>query len=612
MTVYWRVLKYAKPYLRYLGFSLLASILYSLFSAVSIYLLIPLLETLFKQDPKVAASASRSDSLVPSWLLDAKDWAVDQFQNFVFTGTTRESLFRIVMVILVAFLFKNLFGYIQSMLTTYVEQAMGRDIRGSLYRHLHQLPLSYFTGERTGNLISRIMNDVTVVNSGISASIYTLIREPLLIMAYLTICLLISWQLTLLAFVVFPLVLLIITWVGKRVRRESGKIQERLADVTSVLYETISGVKVVKAFGMESFENKKFAREIQRHFRTVVNIAGIRNLASPTTEFLTAVGGGAIIWYGGLEVLANESMKASEFLGFLFAMFQLMPPIKEISSVNNRIQEASAAGARVFSILDTEPNIKDAPNPVAVSSFEKEIVIENLCFGYSSDTLVLMDISTVIRKGEVVAIVGPSGSGKSTLVDLVPRFYDVTEGSIRIDGVDVRQISIESLRSLIGVVTQETILFNDSVRNNIAYGRPEVPDEKLVEAAKAANAHRFIMNLSDGYETMIGDRGIKLSGGERQRLSLARAILKNPPILILDEATSALDTESELLVQEAIEKLMKGRTSIVIAHRLSTIQHADTIMVIEGGRIREVGKHADLVNEQGSLYKKLYDMQFRA
>ncbi|HEX9656047.1 MAG TPA: ABC transporter ATP-binding protein [Bacteroidota bacterium] len=612
MTVYWRVLKYAKPYLRYLGFSLLASILYSLFSAVSIYLLIPLLETLFKQDPKVAASASRSGSLVPSWLLDAKDWAVDQFQNFVFTGTTRESLFRIVMVILVAFLFKNLFGYIQSMLTTYVEQAMGRDIRGSLYRHLHQLPLSYFTGERTGNLISRIMNDVTVVNSGISASIYTLIREPLLIMAYLTICLLISWQLTLLAFVVFPLVLLIITWVGKRVRRESGKIQERLADVTSVLYETISGVKVVKAFGMESFENKKFAREIQRHFRTVVNIAGIRNLASPTTEFLTAVGGGAIIWYGGLEVLANESMKASEFLGFLFAMFQLMPPIKEISSVNNRIQEASAAGARVFSILDTEPNIKDAPNPVAVSSFEKEIVIENLCFGYSSDTLVLMDISTVIRKGEVVAIVGPSGSGKSTLVDLVPRFYDVTEGSIRIDGVDVRQISIESLRSLIGVVTQETILFNDSVRNNIAYGRPEVPDEKLVEAAKAANAHRFIMNLSDGYETMIGDRGIKLSGGERQRLSLARAILKNPPILILDEATSALDTESELLVQEAIEKLMKGRTSIVIAHRLSTIQHADTIMVIEGGRIREVGKHADLVNEQGSLYKKLYDMQFRA
>jgi subfamily B ATP-binding cassette protein MsbA len=560
----------------------------------------------------VAASASRSDSLVPSWLLDAKDWAVDQFQNFVFTGTTRESLFRIVMLILVAFLFKNLFGYIQSMLTTYVEQAMGRDIRGSLYRHLHQLPLSYFTGERTGNLISRIMNDVTVVNSGISASIYTLIREPLLIMAYLTICLLISWQLTLLAFVVFPLVLLIITWVGKRVRRESGKIQERLADVTSVLYETISGVKVVKAFGMESFENKKFAREIQRHFRTVVNIAGIRNLASPTTEFLTAVGGGAIIWYGGLEVLANESMKASEFLGFLFAMFQLMPPIKEISSVNNRIQEASAAGARVFSILDTEPNIKDAPNPVAVSSFEKEIVIENLCFGYSSDTLVLMDISTVIRKGEVVAIVGPSGSGKSTLVDLVPRFYDVTEGSIRIDGVDVRQISIESLRSLIGVVTQETILFNDSVRNNIAYGRPEVPDEKLVEAAKAANAHRFIMNLSDGYETMIGDRGIKLSGGERQRLSLARAILKNPPILILDEATSALDTESELLVQEAIEKLMKGRTSIVIAHRLSTIQHADTIMVIEGGRIREVGKHADLVNEQGSLYKKLYDMQFRA
>jgi len=337
----------------------------------------------------------------------------------------------------------------------------------------------------------------------------------------------------------------------------------------------------------------------------------IRNLASPATEFLSALAGGAIIWYGGLQVLELQSLNASEFLGFLFAIFQLMPPIKELSGVNNRIQEATAAGRRVFEIIDIEPQIKDSPDAHTLYDFHSAIEFHNVSFRYDRGDIVLADIDLTINKGDVVAIVGPSGSGKSTLVDLVPRFYDPSSGYITIDGTDLRKIEVACLRNMIGIVTQETILFNDTVRSNIAYGLEDCPLDRVIAAARAANAHDFIMEMPQGYESRIGERGVKLSGGERQRLSLARAILKNPPILILDEATSALDTESEILVQQAIENLMAGRTSIVIAHRLSTIQHADRILVLEGGKIVEVGKHKDLLRNAKGLYRKLYELQFR-
>jgi subfamily B ATP-binding cassette protein MsbA len=388
-------------------------------------------------------------------------------------------------------------------------------------------------------------------------------------------------------------------------------VQERIASLTSVLHETISGVKVVKAFGMEDFENRKFAGEAQSLFATVMRVTRIKNLSSPSTEFLSAVAGGVIIWFGGMQVLSHESLKASEFIGFLFAMFQMMPPIKELSTVNNRLAEATAAGKRVFEILDTEPNIRTAPGAVRITGFDRSIEFRAISFRYAEGDEVLHHCSLTINKGEAVAIVGPSGAGKSTLVDLVPRFYDPTGGSITIDGRDLRNVELKSLREQIGIVTQETILFNDSVRNNIAYGLDECPEEALIAAARAANAHDFIKDMPYGYGTVIGERGVKLSGGQRQRLALARAILKNPPILILDEATSALDTESELLVQEAIERLMAGRTSIVIAHRLSTIQHADRIVVIDNGRITETGKHRELVRKKNGLYRKLYEMQFR-
>ena len=614
MKTYTRVLRYLRPYKARLGASILCSMLFSVFSGLSIYLTIPLLETLFGRggpgSPPVAV-APGSSSVMPGWLGGLREALASVFQQAVFSGTAEQSLLNICIVIVLAFLLKNFFGYIQSNLMTYVEQALVRDLRNDLYRHIHQLPLAYFSNERTGNLISRVMNDVNVVNSGISATFYTLIREPLLVLVYLAIALVLSWKLTLIAFVVFPLVLLVIALIGRRVHRESGMVQERMAELTTVLHETITGVKVVKAFGMEEFENRKFSLENSKFFQTVLKIAKIRNLSSPSTEFLSALAGGAIIWYGGMQVLAHESMRASEFLGFLFAIFQLMPPIKELSNVNNRVQEATAAGKRGFEILDTHPNITDAPNAERLTAFTSAVEFKDVSFVYDQGDIVLADINLTIRKGEVVAIVGPSGSGKSTLVDLVSRFYDPSGGSIAIDGVDLRQVQLQSLRNLIGIVTQETVLFNDTVRNNIAYGLEDCPLERIVEAARAANAHHFISEMPRGYDSVIGERGVKISGGERQRLALARAILKNPPILILDEATSALDTESELLVQEAIEHLMSGRTSIVIAHRLSTVQHADRIVVLEGGRIVELGRHKDLLNNAGGLYRKLYEMQFR-
>jgi subfamily B ATP-binding cassette protein MsbA len=613
MMIYRRVLRYLKPYARQVALSILYSLIFSAFSGVSIYLTIPLLETLFGAGGATPVShvTATGTSILPDWLVGVKDQLSQAFRDLVFRPDPTESLLNICVVIIVAFLLKNLFGYLQSNLMTKIEQGLVTDLRNDLYRHIHQLPLAYFTNERTGNLISRIMNDVAVVNSGISATFNTLIKEPMLVLVYLAITLMLSWKLTLMAFVVFPLVLLIISLIGRRVHKESGMVQERIADLTSVLHETISGVKVVKAFGMEDFENRKFADKGNAYLRTVLRVTQVRNLASPSTEFLSAMAGGVIIWYGGLQVLGHESMKASEFLGFLFALFQLMPPIKELSTVNNRVQEATAAGKRVFEILDTEPNIRDVADAMKLYGFHEQLEFRDVSFRYEEGDLVLADISFTIKKGEVIAVVGPSGAGKSTLVDLVPRFYDPTSGSILIDGVDLRTAELKSLRELIGIVTQETILFNDTVRNNIAYGLEDCPLERVVMAAKAANAHNFISEMPSGYDSVIGERGVKISGGERQRLSLARAILKNPPILILDEATSALDTESEILVQEAIERLMAGRTSIVIAHRLSTIKHADRILVIEAGRIVEAGKHDDLVRNEHGLYRKLYQLQFR-
>jgi subfamily B ATP-binding cassette protein MsbA len=500
----------------------------------------------------------------------------------------------------------------QGYFMAFVEYASMKDLRDDAYKHLHKLPIGYFKSERVGNIISRFTNDVNIIQLSISTTFSNLIKEPLTIIVFLGIAISISWQLSLFAFIIVPIASLIIAWIGNKLKKQTIILQTKLADITSILQETISGVKIVKAFGMEQFENQRFMNETKSYFKLVLKTVRIRNLSSPITEILSVIIGAVIIYYGGILVLVDRTLNASEFLGFLFAIFQMMPPIKELGSVNNRIQEASAAADRIFEIMDIEPHIKNIPDAIELKDFKDEMVFENVSFKYEdSDVKVLDNLNFSVKRGEIIALVGPSGGGKSTLADLIPRFYDPTEGQILLDGNNIKHVTIESLRSKMGIVTQETFLFNTNIAENIAYGLNNYPLDKIIEAAKTANAHNFINEMPQGYDTIIGERGVKLSGGQRQRLTIARALLKNPEIMIFDEATSALDNESEILVQEAIERLMMNRTTFVIAHRLSTIRNATNILVLDRGRIIQQGTHDKLIAEEKGLYKKLYEMQFR-
>lgn len=616
MNTYLRIISYVKPYWKHLVLTFLFTIFYALLNGASVYLTIPLLDTLFQESAtkkvQQQTQIEQAKSFLPDWVQDFQHSVTQTFNNYILSGDKADVLIKICIVILIAFLFKNIFAYLQGYFMAYVEYGAMKDLRDEAYRHLHKLPISYFKRERVGNLISRFTNDVNIVQSSISATFSNLIKEPLTIIVFLGIALSISWQLTLFALIILPFSMAIIAWIGFKLRRQTTKLQEKLADITSILQETISGVKIVKAFGMEEFENKRFMKETREFFRLVLRIVRVRNASSPLTEFLSVIVGAFIIYYGGLLVLEKNTITASQFLGFLFAIFQMMPPIKELSSVNNRIQEASAAGDRIFEILDTEPDIKNATDAVELREFKNSIHFRNVSFKYEdSEEWVLKDINFSVNKGEIIALVGPSGGGKSTLVDLIPRFYDPTEGSIVLDEVDIRNYTLQSLRAKMGIVTQETFLFNTTIRENIAYGLTDCPNDKIIEAAKTANAHNFIMEMPQQYETIIGERGVKLSGGQRQRLTIARALLKNPEIMIFDEATSALDNESEILVQEAIERLMKNRTTFVIAHRLSTIRNATKIIVIDRGKITQLGTHEQLIADEKGLYKKLYEMQFR-
>ena len=618
MNTYLRILHYTKPYWKHIVLTFVFTILFAVLNGLSVYLTIPLLDTLFQDSSSQQTvqqeipGVSDTSSFLPQWITELKDNISTTFNHYILSGEKTDILFKICIVIFLAFFFKNIFSYLQSYFMAYVEYAAMKDLRDDTYKHLHKLPISYFKKERVGNLISRFTNDVNIVQSSISATFSNLLKEPLTIIVFLIIAFSISWKLSLFALIIVPVSSLLIAWLGSKLKKLTSLLQLKLGDITSVLQETISGVKIVKAFGMENFENKRFMRETKNYFDMVLRTVRIKNLSSPVTELLSIVIGAVIIYYGGLLVLQDKSLNASQFLGFLFAIFQMMPPIKELGGVNNRIQEASAAAERIFEVCDTEPLIKTKVNAIELKEFKEEIIFNNVSFNYEdSEELVLNGINFSVKKGDILALVGPSGGGKSTLVDLIPRFYDPTGGKILIDEIDIRDITVESLRSKMGIVTQETFLFNTTIFDNIAYGLKDYPMEKMIEAAKMANAHNFIMEMPNGYKTVIGERGVKLSGGQRQRLTIARALLKNPEIMIFDEATSALDNESEILVQEAIERLMKNRTTFVIAHRLSTIRNANSILVIDKGRITQSGTHEQLILEEKGLYKKLYDMQFR-
>jgi subfamily B ATP-binding cassette protein MsbA len=605
MKIFWRFFKYLKPYIKSLVASNVCMLGFVFFNLLSIGLIMPFIDLLFNQTrPDFQAGQDIS-------IFNIKDFLTYKLNELVTQYDKLDLLIYLCILIVLIFLIKNLFQYLQIYFMSTVDQGVIRDIRLELYTHLHKLSLGYFTEEKKGILISRIINDVQIIRDSMIAVINSLFRDPPSIIIYTIILFIFDWKLTILIFAMLPIIGFILAKIGNSLRRKSIRSQEKIANTTTILDETFGAMRIVKAFGMENYEIDKFRESERNYFDLLIGLVRRRGLASPITEIIGVFSIAIVLYFIGNQIITGQSsMTPGAFFVYLGVFFQMMPSLKLQGQVFNQMQEGRAASERVFNVLDTDPEIIDAPDAIELNSFNKKIEFKNVNFKYPQSDLILNNINLEIEKGEILAIVGPSGTGKSSLVDLIPRFYDVESGSILIDDINLRKIKMKSLRELMGIVTQETILFNDTIRNNIAYGIKNPPIDKIIEAAKAANAHNFISELSNGYDTLIGDRGIKLSGGERQRLSIARALLKNPPILILDEATSSLDTESEILVQQAIERLMEGRTSIVIAHRLSTVQNADKIIVLNEGKIVEQGNHNNLLRLNG-LYSKLYNMQFK-
>jgi len=513
----------------------------------------------------------------------------------------------IPLAIVALFMLKGLFDYGQAYLMSYVGQRIIADLREKIYNHLQSLSLSFFTRNPTGTLMSRITNDVSMVQGAVTDAVTGLLKDFFTIIGLVAVVFYRDWRLAIVALVVFPVAVYPIVKFGKKLRSYSVRSQTAMGDISTILLETISGNRIVKAFNMEDYERKRFARENRKLFGISMKSVRVRAISHPLMEFLGGLGIAFIVFYGGYNVIKGVATPGT-FFSFLAALLMLYEPVKRLSGVNNAVQQGLAAASRIFEVLDTVPEIGNKPMAKLLSFVSKGIDYENVSFKYEEDW-VLKNINLHIKTGEVVAFVGSSGGGKTTLVNLLPRFYDVSSGKVLIDGWDIRDVTVESLRGMIGIVTQQTILFNDTVRNNIAYGKINEPFEEIVKAAKAAYAHGFIQNLPNGYDTVIGEQGVKLSGGERQRISIARALLKNAPILILDEATSSLDSESEIEVQKALEFLMQSRTTLVIAHRLSTIRKADRIVVISDGVVVEEGTHEELLEREGE-YKKLYLLQF--
>lgn len=581
-----------------------ASIFYVLFNSASVWLTASLVNTIFEDRP---VAEEVVDNTQPAEL-NLNQHLKQYTKKLIYRDDPIDTLKVLCFVILATFILKNIFYYLQGLGIGFVNFRIIRDVRDQLYTKLHTLSMSFFDKHRAGNISSILINDVNEMKSAVSQSFRKLLVEPINIIVMVTLLFIISWQLTLMAIIILPISAILITKIGQSLRRKSSRTYQQIAEVMGILHEMLNNIRIVKAFATEDYENKRFKSATHRHFELAFRHQRLSVVSSPLNEILGVTIGVVLLWYGGLQVLEAQALTAEDFIRFIILLFALLQPLKAMSGVNNVIQSGMAAAERIFGILDREPEITEPEDAVKFTEFSEAIVYDDISFKYD-DEWVLQDINLEVNKGDIVAFVGPSGAGKSTMVDLVPRFYDVEKGQITIDGIDVREYDLQSLRQSLGIVTQETILFNDTIAYNIGYGLEEVSLDDIKEAARAANAHDFIENLPEGYQTNIGDRGIKLSGGQRQRISIARALLKNPPILILDEATSSLDTESEQLVQNAIDQLMQDRTTLVIAHRLSTVTHADKIVVMEAGRIVETGDHQTLLAKDG-VYRRLYDMQF--
>lgn len=607
MKLFFRLLRFSKPYHHYIPEYAVYVVFYTIFGLLNFVMIIPLLDFLFKEEPIKGVVSKPEFSFSGDYLQGmfqyyAQEFSAGENQKFML-------LVYITIILILVTLLKNFFGFMAQKVLARMRVNLVKKIRNSLFTKLTNSSLSFYHNKQKGQLLSTLSNDVSEIENTVVTSVQILFRDPLIIIATFITLFIISKELTFFTLIFFPLSGFIISRISRSLRKRSGESQSLLGNLMSYTDEMITGSRVIKIFNAEGFVQSQYQALNDRYTRVMKKIVTNKELASPLSEVMGVAVIGVIIIYGGHLVLTKEGgLTASMFLGYLGLYFSILNPAKNIGQAIANMQRGLVSGQRVWEILDEKEEIKDKVNAEQTLTFSKSIIFRDVTFAYKNEINVLKDFNLSIEKGKTIALVGESGAGKSTIADLIPRFYDVTHGSILVDGVDIRDVQVDVLRKQMSMVTQEAILFNDTVLNNIAFGAENIPLDKVIEAARVANAHEFIMALEHGYETMIGDRGMRLSGGQRQRLTIARAILKNAPIIIMDEATSALDTESERLVQDAINKLTQNRTSIIIAHRLSTIQHADEIIVLHKGRIVERGNHTFLTAQNG-YYKKLVDMQ---
>jgi subfamily B ATP-binding cassette protein MsbA len=601
-TQYKRLIRFVLPHAWVLALAGLCMVATSAFSGVSMGMIIPLVDNIIAGKKMIIPAGVPTPQLLKNIIETINAMAPMDLLNSM------------IIVVLSLWLLKTFFEFCQSYFMNDVSQRVIRDVKNTIYKKLLTFSLDYYSRNATGKLMSRITYDSAVIRDSISTGLTDLLYQPIQLVVYFVLLVAVKvyfsipWTLLLAGVILFPLVVYPVAKIGKRLKSISRQSQDKMADITTTLHETISGIRVVKAFSMEDYEVNKFNSQNQQFYRLAMKSVKRMTVISPITEFVGMVCIAIILWLAGKSIV-NGTLSAGAFITFLASVLSMMRPIKRLTNVYSINQQAMAAADRIFEVLDTAPSVAERPQASVLPKVKRSIALNDVHFGYDQKEI-LKGVSLEVSVGEIVAFVGPSGTGKTTLVNLVPRFYDPTKGSITVDGVDIRGCTLKSLREQIGIVTQETILFNDTVANNIAYGSKDMKVEDVIKAAKIANAHSFISAMPQGYDTIVGEKGFRLSGGEKQRLAIARAVYKDPPILILDEATSQLDTQSEILVQEAIDRMMKGRTVFAIAHRLSTIKHANRIYVLDNGHVAELGSHDELI-QKGGLYKRLYDLQFR-
>lgn len=611
MSLYLRILGYLRPHLGVFAVAVVCTFAFAAIDASIYVMLIPFVEALFVDGPAgrlagplpTDGDAGRSGLITD--LLDATVYRLVDVQ-----GDPLHAVQGIILLILAAFALKNLFDFLRGFLVAQVEQGITRDLRNQVYDHLLELDLAFFGRTRMGQIVSRLTHDVEQLRTLVTRELSKILSSTFEFGVAVIFMLGLSWKLTLAAFVVIPGTMAVWGPLVKKLRRGDRRVLDLAGEVNGHIQETLGGIRLVKSSGAEAHERARFHGLTGAYYRTFVRTERWRALAAPLTEMLAALGTVLILWLGARLVVVTGELSGAQFVGFLALSMKLYAPVKYVAKFPALVQPGLAGGERVFEFLDAPAEIRDRPDAQPCPGLARGISFEDVGFAYRQGEPVLQNINLDVAKGSVVALVGPSGAGKSTLVDLVGRFFEPTQGRITLDGVDLRDLSLRSLRDHLGIVSQDTVLFHDTVRANIAYGRPDADDAAIEAAARAANAHDFVEGLPDGYDTVVGERGTQLSGGQRQRVAIARALLRDPPILIFDEATSALDTESERLVQDAIERLLEGRTVFVVAHRLSTVQRADLIVVLEGGRIVEQGTHLELMHRNGA-YRRLYDLQFR-